>query len=99
MDVQNAQFHVTRTKSMEENTTSTFTLDPKVIQETLDASGLAYQYELAKTCGLALEKRVLNFQAEHTGSSVHSNKEDTVRSKYTRPLKQTKRKIPMVPER
>jgi cell division cycle protein 20 (cofactor of APC complex) len=81
--------------------TSTFTMDPVSEQNTLDSSGLAYQYEVAKACGLALEKRILSFRQHQPGQV---DKEDS-RSKFNRPVRpksntqHMRRKIPTVPER
>lgn len=78
--------------------TGTFTIDPTLLQSTLDSSSLAYQSEAAKACGLDLDKRVLNFRPS---SSVKKEP----RTNLNRPVRPhtssavAKRKISTVAER
>ncbi len=61
----------------------------------------AYQFQVAKACGMALEKRILTF---HEQPPAHDR--DDLKSRYNRPLRPlaantavAKRKIPTVPDR
>lgn len=65
----------------------------------LDAAGLAYQYEVAKACGLALDKRILAFHEEPP-----VNQKDDFRARLNRPLRPNtaapcRRRIPTNPDR
>jgi hypothetical protein len=65
----------------------------------LDPETLAYQEEMAKACGLALDQRILAFKAE----PPMAQKTD-LRTTWNRPLRNpnsrtAKRKIPTAPEK
>jgi hypothetical protein len=100
MDVQTSQFQVSRSKAGDGSEPNTFTLDPKAVKESMDASALAYQYEVAKACGIALEKRILSFNDKQPTASKEDHK-----AKYNRPLRantssqSAKRLIPTAAER
>jgi cell division cycle protein 20 (cofactor of APC complex) len=73
--------------------------DQKFNPKHLDAETLAYQEEMAKACGLALDQRILAFKAE----PPVPRKED-LRTTWNRPLKApnsriAKRKIPTTAEK
>ena len=103
MDLPTSQYQLSRTRSSGEassQSSSSAYATTKSDTETLDSSGLAYQYEVAKACGLALDRRILTFQEQ----PPVSDKEE-LKAKYNRPMRPTtasniaKRKIPTVPER
>jgi cell division cycle protein 20 (cofactor of APC complex) len=84
MDIASAQFNLKEHKFTPHN---------------LDADTLAYQEEMAKACGLALDQRILAFKAE----PPMARKED-LRTTWNRPLrapnsKIAKRQIPTAPEK
>ncbi|TPX31911.1 hypothetical protein SmJEL517_g04853 [Synchytrium microbalum] len=63
----------------------------------LDPAHLAYQEEIAKACGLALDKRILSFAMEPPAAS-----RDDLRTQWSRPLRPNtaaKRRIATVPDR
>ncbi|KAL1922150.1 uncharacterized protein VTP21DRAFT_10792 [Calcarisporiella thermophila] len=66
----------------------------------LDSATIAYQEQVAKACGIALDKRILAFNAEPP-----SNDKEDLRTMYNRPLKkdatgaQFRRRILTAPER
>jgi cell division cycle protein 20 (cofactor of APC complex) len=66
--------------------------------ETLDKESIQYQEVMAKACGIALEKRILQFAADPPPSNRHD-----LRAPWNRPVKpkiqQTRRKIPLNPEK
>jgi hypothetical protein len=106
MDLANSQFQISRAKSEAAAASAgapgqanVFNMDPSSTNDALDSAGLAYQYEVARACGLALDKRILAF---HEQPPVN-DKED-LRAKYNRPLKAAsaavmKRRIPTIPDR
>lgn len=64
----------------------------------MDTSTIAYQEEIAKACGIALDKRILSFAADPPCSN-NANKL-TINQSWNRPLRHTtKRKIPQAPEK
>jgi cell division cycle protein 20 (cofactor of APC complex) len=73
--------------------------ESKFVPKTLDEDTLAYQGEIAKACGLALDKRILAFNAEPP-----MPKKEDLRTTWNRPLKApnqrlAKRKILSAPEK
>ncbi|KAK9767417.1 WD repeat-containing protein slp1 [Basidiobolus ranarum] len=85
MDLSNSQFHIAHKDMTKE--------------QMLDSAALAYQEQVAKACGIALDKRILAFK----GAPPTNDKED-LRKIYNRPLKTSvsqlsKRKILNAPER
>ena len=78
---------------------SQFNLLEKGHNKHLDGDTLAYQQEMAKACGLALDQRILAFKAEPPAA-----KKEDLRTTWNRPLKgpnskNAKRKIPTLAER
>jgi cell division cycle protein 20 (cofactor of APC complex) len=96
--LESQKFQVSRASKAD----SAFTADPSKDSETLDVASFAYQSEVAKACGLALDTRILAF---HEEPPVSDRAE--LRARYNRPIKQAnnsakasvKRKIPTMPEK
>ena len=87
MDMTSAQFNVAR-KDPEKKPHSSY----------LDDVQIAYQEEIAKACGVALDKRILAFDQEAPVSQKES-----IRATWNRPIRPAnalnRRKIPTQPER
>jgi cell division cycle protein 20 (cofactor of APC complex) len=64
----------------------------------LDTSTLAYQEEVARACGVALDRRILAFSAEAPPSQTSTKQ--LIKQSWNRPLKHTtRRKIAQAPEK
>ncbi|KAJ3091155.1 hypothetical protein HK102_001511 [Quaeritorhiza haematococci] len=88
MDLATSQFNMSRKEGVD--------VKP---QGYLDSAAFAYQEEIAKACGVALDKRILAFKAEPPPSH-----KDDLRTTWNRPLRpanssMAKRRISNLPER
>ena len=109
MDMANAQANLTMTSKMSDTQNLTTHSMPTSFfdnskhmdnSEKVDPESLTYQFELAKACGLALDKRILSFRK---GTDENTRTLTNVNANLTRPLRPyvtaAKRKIPTAPER
>lgn len=89
MDLESSQYHIQshRSNSITQSTT-----------QFMDTSTIAYQEEIAKACGVALDKRILSFTADPPPS--HNLNKLIINQSWNRPLRHiTKRKIAQAPEK
>eukprot|EP00158_Paraphelidium_tribonemae_P007780 Partr_v1_DN28356_c1_g1_i1_m78991 putative Cell division cycle 20 len=108
MDLNTTQVNMRKNSTASNNHTSssisslTFTSDNNMTTEDfrLDRDSKTYQYEVAKACGLALDKRILAFNK----NQMHDSRVEPQPSKLQRPIRgektmAAKRRIPTAPER
>ncbi|KAJ3146359.1 ubiquitin-protein transferase activating protein [Irineochytrium annulatum] len=101
MDMQSSHYHLSQSSSDEDSATGSRNGDSKTPsrQRPLDAAALAYQSEVARACGVSINKRILAFKLEPpTTTSANPLKTLWKGARPTQPPA-NRRRIPTLPEK